>query len=534
MEKPIKEGILQMQHYKFGMKVWKKSWFILYPASSYSIARLEQFDAKEGSTSLEKPNSKKAERIISLSNCINISGIQVENTPKDMSAFYINTTDKNWILAAPKNDVMQWIICLSELAFVDTNAQNKCEDFPASSSMSSNDSFLMKENELYSSISQAKPDNQFTVTVRNTATTTRCNLQGKYTLIVGNDSLILRDPVTMEVAYTWPYQLLRRYGKDQAVFTFEAGRRCDSGEGVFQFNTKEVEKIYHIVKRVVKELESNIECRPLKPISETSIGPGRRASNIPSSSQELFYKISQDESGHALTNEQDSEKSSKTTKSKLNQDGEEYKSACGAEPNVETIGNTPSTKEREEAPIIYATVKLFKDRSKKEDTKNLTLDPAKYRECGEGDDPETSSVYENISEREFPLSFREGSSFLKDIERPIYQSSGETIKESDTFSDMDYVNLAHEWSQQDTEDDYKYALVDQKNELYAASIRKKNKAEEFSKSPETSRVTKTKLPPGFHEKLSHLIAKTSGNTGEYKVERSSKIQQCKGKGRHDS
>ncbi|XP_032885577.1 docking protein 3 [Amblyraja radiata] len=530
MEKPIKEGILQMQHYKFGMKIWKKSLFMLYPASSSSIARLEQFDAKEGSTFLDKYNSKKMERIICLSNCISINRIEVENTPKDMSAFYINTMEKNWILAAPKHGVMQWITCLCEQAFVDTNAQNKSADFPASSSMSSGDSFSMKDNELYSSISQVKPDNQFTVTVQKTATTTRCNLTGKYTLIVGNDSLILSDPVTKEVVYKWPYQLLRRYGKDQAVFTFEAGRRCDSGEGVFQFNTKEVEKIYHIVGRFVKELESNKECRPLKPISETSKRPGRRASNAPNVPQELFNKKA--ESGHALKNEQNPEKSSKTAKSKLNQDGKDYKSACGAEPSVGSIGNTPSTKEREEDPIIYATVLLSKERSKKEDTKKFTPDPTKYRECGDGDDPEASSFYENISEREFPYSLKERSSFLKGIERPIYQSSGENIKDRDTFSDTDYVNLAPEWSQQDSEDDYEYTQVDQKHELYAAIIENKNEAGEFSKSPETSKVTK--LPPGFHEMLSDLYAKPPSNTRECKVERSSKTQQCRGKGRYDS
>lgn len=67
---------------------------------------------------MDKSNSKKVERIICLTNCISISRIEVENTPKDMSAFYINTMDKNWILAAPKHDVMQWITCLCELAFV--------------------------------------------------------------------------------------------------------------------------------------------------------------------------------------------------------------------------------------------------------------------------------------------------------------------------------------------------------------------------------------------------------------------------------
>lgn len=77
--------------------------------------------------------------------------------------------------------------------------------------------------------STVKPDNQFTVTVQKTATTTRCNLTGKYTLIVGNDSLILSDPVTKEVVYKWPYKLLRRYGIDQVkhfLFFFLNSAMC--------------------------------------------------------------------------------------------------------------------------------------------------------------------------------------------------------------------------------------------------------------------------------------------------------------------
>ncbi|XP_048459877.1 docking protein 3-like [Rhincodon typus] len=154
MASPMKEGILHILQYKFGMKVWKKNWSLLYPASSNSIARLEQFDAKDWTNTPERQNTKRVERIIRLSDCISINQNQVENPPKETATFNIITIEKTYIMAASKHDVMDWVKCLCVLAFQNTSTKKPNEDISASRAALPGDSLRMEENELYSTIPQ--------------------------------------------------------------------------------------------------------------------------------------------------------------------------------------------------------------------------------------------------------------------------------------------------------------------------------------------------------------------------------------------
>ncbi|KAF1417210.1 Docking protein 1, partial [Spheniscus humboldti] len=101
--------------------------------------------------------------------------------------------------------------------------------------------------------------NAFWVTVQRTEAAERCELRGAYVLKAERDSLVLKDPRTNEILYVWPYRLLRRYGRDKVMFSFEAGRRCDSGPGNFTFETKEGNEIFRLVEASIREQKAQVE-----------------------------------------------------------------------------------------------------------------------------------------------------------------------------------------------------------------------------------------------------------------------------------
>lgn len=117
------------------------------------------------------------------------------------------------------------------------------------------------------------------MTVRATESSERCQLWGHCILQAGKEALELQDPQTLETLYSWPYRFLRRFGRDkvsgisegwpgvgcgagpdpvppQVTFSFEAGRRCASGEGNFEFETRQGNEIFQAIELAINEHQS--------------------------------------------------------------------------------------------------------------------------------------------------------------------------------------------------------------------------------------------------------------------------------------
>ncbi|KAL4623030.1 docking protein 2 [Arapaima gigas] len=269
MEEDIKKkGMLYIQQQRFGKK-WKKVWSIIYRESSRSVSRMEFFEFKDSCASnadksdrtLRKQENKK---VIKLRDCIRVSEVEVDGCPKDCRPFLVETTEKMFLFAAENSELEGWTQTLCEIAF----PMNWAEP-----GMGKRGSILrsradppeagMEDNTLYSSRDNVMKD--FKVTVRKTEASERCRLRGNYLLRMDFDNLLLKDCKSGEVLYTWPYRFLRRFGRDKVTFSFEAGRRCESGEGNFEFETKQGNVLFQAVERAID-------------LQKTNMGPQRQAS----------------------------------------------------------------------------------------------------------------------------------------------------------------------------------------------------------------------------------------------------------------
>lgn len=145
----------------------------------------------------------------------------------------------------------------------------------------SSDVMVEEDNDLYST----SGDGTFTVKIVETEASRNCGLEvGKnYTLIIGAADMKLVD--FGKTLFTWPYQFIRKYGYRNATFTFEAGRKCDSGEGAFCLEHKnqlDIYKCFTAKKAKMKQMLSgenspSVECNDAQFQAALSMEAGSRS-----------------------------------------------------------------------------------------------------------------------------------------------------------------------------------------------------------------------------------------------------------------
>lgn len=79
----------------------------------------------------------------------------------------------------------------------------------------------------------------------------------------------------------WPLRSLRKYGFDTEVFSFECGRRCPTGHGIYAFRCRKAEQLFNIVQQHItgnvsdenNPIANNIATNVEFPIPAVSTGP---------------------------------------------------------------------------------------------------------------------------------------------------------------------------------------------------------------------------------------------------------------------
>lgn len=117
-------------------------------------------------------------------------------------------------------------------------------------------SIIEKDNDLYQ---LSYSDGEFSVNLLVSDTTIRCNLEPKmYSLAITATELQLKSLESFGVIAKWPYRYIRKYGYRHGKFTFEAGRKCETGEGVFRFDHYNPQEIFNCMSARMKSMKEMI------------------------------------------------------------------------------------------------------------------------------------------------------------------------------------------------------------------------------------------------------------------------------------
>ncbi|NXY52968.1 DOK2 protein, partial [Callaeas wilsoni] len=255
---------------------WKRFWGVLYRESSCSTARLELLEGS-GPPAAERPRrAEGGRRLVRLSDCVRVAEAGGDAAcPKDTVPFLLETTDRRFLLAADGAEAAEWIQRLCELAFPRSREEPGAAKEGPPSSLGTEGKLSMEENSLYSSRGKASLEQVALAWGVVTPPSQRCRLRGRCVLRAGEEALELRHFQSQEILFSWPYRFLRRFGRDkvggvregraghgrgvatdpgppQATFSFEAGRRCASGEGNFEFDTRRGDEIFQAIEAAIE------------------------------------------------------------------------------------------------------------------------------------------------------------------------------------------------------------------------------------------------------------------------------------------
>ena len=114
------------------------------------------------------------------------------------------------------------------------------------------------------------------------------NEVGQGTVEVTATDLIYIDALTNE-KWEWPFKFLRKYGFEENIFTFEAGRRCPGGQGLYAFASERANEIHEAIIENIRERKNLVptEKAPTSPThSDSARFSGSVKSSTPSTSTE--------------------------------------------------------------------------------------------------------------------------------------------------------------------------------------------------------------------------------------------------------
>lgn len=95
-------------------RMWRKIWMVLYKPSSTGVGRLELYTHNNPFTEQKKGIWQKTpeKKVVRSSDCLSITPALTESCPPGCTAFYLTTTQCNFMLASTESKQWLSVLCL--------------------------------------------------------------------------------------------------------------------------------------------------------------------------------------------------------------------------------------------------------------------------------------------------------------------------------------------------------------------------------------------------------------------------------------
>lgn len=265
---------------------------ILFRASHHGLARLEILDKEDD----------KNPRIITLENCVKIT-----QEPTNQINIVKKPNETVTLFALNETELKKWIEALQSVAFKDK-----------SNTLSRTNSVREEENDLYCT---SYSDGIFTVNLDPDDATPLRNVIMQNLHIENNKPMptsftLQLTAMEIQLKYLdvndvilvtqWPYRYIRKYGSKDGKFTFEAGRKCETGEGVFKFVPTNSQEVFRCIAAKIKSMKKflngdigSLDCGEHQFNAALSMEAGSR-SPLPPSPNQNYSDSTQSQSSHLL------------------------------------------------------------------------------------------------------------------------------------------------------------------------------------------------------------------------------------------